>query len=69
MKDFSIIKLETKRSLKNFHKIDWLFIEICIILWMVSLKDYGFYTFGFSYDGKYFIFAQDAEITISGRMF
>lgn len=30
-------------------------------------KDYGFYTCGFSYDGEYFVFAQDAGITLLSR--
>ena len=27
-------------------------------------RNYGFYTCGFSYDGKYFVFAQDAGVTV-----
>lgn len=30
----------------------------------VIFHDYGFYTCGFSYDGKYFVFAQDAGVTV-----
>ncbi|MBD5136926.1 MAG: hypothetical protein HDT39_13315 [Lachnospiraceae bacterium] len=33
----------------------------------VIFNDYGFYTCGFSYDGKYFVFSQDAGITILKR--
>ncbi|HBA67921.1 MAG TPA: hypothetical protein DCZ40_00980 [Lachnospiraceae bacterium] len=29
--------------------------------------NYGFYTCGFSYDGKYFVFAQDAGVTVLKR--
>lgn len=27
-------------------------------------RNYGYYTCGFSYDGKYFVFAQDAGVTV-----
>lgn len=30
----------------------------------IIFKEYGFYTCGFSYDGKFFVFAQDAGITL-----
>ena len=30
-------------------------------------RNYGFYTCGFSYDGKYFVFAQDAGVTVLRR--
>lgn len=33
----------------------------------VIFEDYGFYTCGFSYDGEYFVFAQDAGITLLRR--
>lgn len=33
----------------------------------VIYSDYGFYTCGFSYDGRYFVFAQDAGLTILKR--
>ena len=31
-------------------------------------RNYGFYTCGFSYDGKYFVFAQDAGVTVLKRI-
>lgn len=34
----------------------------------IIFKDYGFYTCGFSYDGEYFVFAQDAGITLLKRI-
>ena len=34
----------------------------------VIFENYGFYTCGFSYDGKYFVFAQDAGITLLRRV-
>ncbi len=34
----------------------------------VIFKNYGFYTCGFSYDGKYFVFAQDAGISLLRRI-
>ena len=30
-------------------------------------RNYGFYTCGFSSDGKYFVFAQDAGVTVLRR--
>ena len=30
----------------------------------IIFNDYGFYTCGFSYDGEYFVFAQDVGITL-----
>ncbi len=35
---------------------------------ILIFKDYGFYTCGFSYDGKYLVFAQDAGITLLTRV-
>ncbi|MDE6313368.1 MAG: hypothetical protein K2M46_07060 [Lachnospiraceae bacterium] len=34
----------------------------------VIFKGYRFYTCGFSYDGEYFVFAQDAGIMILSRV-
>ncbi|MCM1193060.1 MAG: hypothetical protein NC123_01955 [Butyrivibrio sp.] len=34
----------------------------------IIFNDYGFYTCGFSYDGEYFVFAQDAGITLLRRV-
>jgi len=34
----------------------------------IIFEDYGFYTCGFSYDGDYFVFAQDAGITLLRRI-
>ena len=34
----------------------------------VIFRNYGFYTCGFSYDGRYFVFAQDAGVTLLRKM-
>lgn len=34
----------------------------------VIYKNYGFYTCGFSYDGRYFVFAQDAGLTVLKKL-
>lgn len=34
----------------------------------IIFQNYGFYTCGFSYDGKYFVFAQDAGISLLKRV-
>lgn len=35
----------------------------------VIFNDYGFYTCGFSHDGKYFVFAQDVGVTLLKKKF